>query len=239
MDRRETLKTLLVGTVAGATLGTAGCKQSVVTENGKEVVHNDLPLYGRVPEELEHDRKVMAATFLNAHELATIAVLCDIILPATPTAGSANDAEVPAFIDFIVKDLPTHQMPMRGGLMWLDGESNKRYNKVFKDATDKEQIQIVEDIAYPDPDGKKPAMAYGIKFFNLMRNLTLTGYYTTRMGLQDLGYDGNRPNVWDGVPEDVLKEHDVAYDPEWLAKCVDQEKRDAVAVWDDEGNLIS
>ena len=235
MDRRESLKALMVGTVAGATLSASSCKEiekaTPVLETGKK--------YGRTPSEIEWDKKVHAETFLEAHELETIAVLCDIILPATPTAGSANDAKVPEFIEFIVKDLPDHQLPLRGGLMWLDGLSNKRYNKTFVKCSDEEQISIVDDIAYPDPDNKKPDMGPGIKFFDRMRNLTLTGYYTTKMGIDDLGYKGNIPNIWDGVPADVLKEHDVDYDEEWLAKCVDQDKREVIAEWDDKGNLLT
>ena len=240
MDRRDTLKTLLIGTVGGATLGSVGCKTDNKTGDKTDTsLNKDLPFYGRTPDELEHDKKIIESTFLNEHELGTIAILCDIILPATPTAGSATDAKVPAFIEFIVKDLPDNQVPLRGGLMWLDGESNKRFNKEFSAATNDQQIQIIDDIAYPDPDNKKPEMAHGIQFFSLIRNLTLTGYYTTRMGFDDLGYKGNTPTVWDGVPDEVLKDHDVEYDPEWIAKCVDQSKRDIVAAWDNEGNLIS
>ncbi len=235
MDRRDTLKTLLIGTVAGTTLG-LGCKND--PKDG-ELVKTGDGLYGRTPEEIEYDKKVMESTFLNEHELETIAILCDIILPASPTAGSATDAKVPDFIEFIVKDLPTNQMPMRGGLMWLDTESNQRFNKEFKKLDDTQQIQIIDDIAYPDPDNKKPEMAHGIKFFNLIRNLTLTGYYTTKMGMDDLGYVGNYPNVWDGVPDEVLKDHDVAYEAEWLAKCIDQSKRNEIAVWDEQGNLLT
>ncbi|NND34060.1 MAG: gluconate 2-dehydrogenase subunit 3 family protein [Saprospiraceae bacterium] len=241
MKRRDTLKTLLVGTVAGAAAAsTIGCKTDATStgnEVSKEVANQEL--YGRLPHELERDEKLRNEIFLNQHELATIAVLCDIILPASPTAGSATDAEVPAFIEFIVKDMPYHQLPMRGGLMWLDIESNRRFDKEFISASEAQQIEIVEDIAYPDTEGEKPAMAPGIKFFNLMRNLTLTGYYTTRMGIDDLGYVGNFPNTWDGVPDEVLKDHDVAYEPEWLAKCVDQSQREVIAEWDDEGNLLT
>lgn len=237
MDRRDTLKTLLIGTVGGATIGTVGCKPG--TTEPVEKPSTELGDYGRTPAEKLHDQKVMADTFLNDHELETIAVLCDIILPATPTAGSATEAEVPDFIAFIVKDLPSHQIPLRGGMMWLDAESNRRFNKVFKDASSAQQIEIVEDIAYPDPEGKKPNMGPGISFFDRMRNLTLTGYYTTRMGFDDLGYKGNNPNVWDGVPEEALKQAGVEYDPEWIAKCVDQSKRDIAAEWDADGNLIT
>ena len=123
--------------------------------------------------------------------------------------------------------------------MWLDGESNKRFNKIFKAATNEQQIEIVEDIAYPDPDNKKPEMAPGIKFFNLMRNLTMTGYYTTEMGIKDLGYKGNVANQWNGVPADVLAKHDVDYDPEWIAKCVNPATFHIKAEWDEKGNLLT
>lgn len=232
----------MVGTLAGASLGTAvSCK----TEGGGQgtdqspVAVDEEKLYGRLPEELERDKRIMSEVYLNEDELATIAVLCDIILPATDSAGSAVEAKVPEFVEFIVKDIPSHQLPMRGGLMWLNIESNKRFNTAFKDGSNEQQIAIVEDIAYPDPEGKKPEMAPGIKFFNLMRNLTLTGYYTTEMGFKDLGYVGNAPNFWDGVPPEVLAEHDVDYEEEWLAKCVDQTKREVTAEWDDDGNLLT
>lgn len=237
MNRRESFKTLFVGTLAGATLATGA--SSCQTEPVEEMIEKTPVLYGRTPAEMERDAEIMAEVFLNEHELESIATLCDIILPATPRAGSATDAGVPEFIEFIVKDLPVHQLPMRGGLMWLDGEAMRRFNKVFKNCDNKQQIAIIDDIAYPDPDDEKPEMSHGIKFFNLMRNLTLTGYYTTKMGLDDLGYVGNRANVWDGVPAEVLAEHDVDYDPEWLAKCVDQSKRDILAEWDEQGNLIT
>ena len=123
--------------------------------------------------------------------------------------------------------------------MWLDSESNRRFDKVFSAANDSQQVQIIDDIAYPDPDNKNPEMSHGIKFFSHIRNLTLTGYYTTKIGLDDLGYKGNTPNVWDGVPAEVLKDHDVDYDPEWIAKCVDQSKRDIMAEWDADGNLVT
>ena len=67
----------------------------------------------------------------------------------------------------------------------------------------------------------------------------MTGYYTTKMGWDDLGVTSNFANVWDGVPEEVLANHEVDYDPEWLAKCTDQSKRNDIAEWDEEGNLLT
>ncbi|MEM1122586.1 MAG: gluconate 2-dehydrogenase subunit 3 family protein, partial [Bacteroidota bacterium] len=215
-----------------------GCKTEGSTSPVEEPKET-IGLYGRQPKEAARDQRIMAGVYLNEHELATIAVLCDIILPATEAAGSATDAEVPAFIEFIVKDIESHKLPMRGGLMWLDGEANRRFNKEFVSCSDAEQIQIVEDIAYPDDNNDKPEMSPGISFFNLMRNLTLTGYYTSRMGFDDLGYTGNYPNAWDGVPKEVLANHEVDYDPEWIAQCVDQSKSHVTAEWDEDGNLLT
>jgi len=237
MKRRDTIKTLLVGGIAGATLSTTGCKVDV-----DDKIAEALPTskgYGRTPAELAIDDKLNAEIFLNEHELDTIATLCDIILPATPTAGSATDAKVPAFIDFMVKDLPDHQLPMRGGLMWLDGEANARFQKNFISCSSQQQIQIIDDIAYPDKDGTSQEMEPGRAFFGRMRNLTLTGYYTTRMGFDDLGYKGNSPNTWDGVPQEVLDKHGLSYPKEWMPKFVDHEKRNIQAEWDENGNLLT
>jgi hypothetical protein len=230
MKRRDSLKYMLVGTIAGATVtSTTSCKTEI--DDAKGVVKdNTKNLYGRTPSEIEHDDKVNLETYFNEHEMLTI---------ATPSAGSATEAKVPDFIEFIVKDLPGNKLPFRGGLMWLDTEANQRFEKRFIDCTPEQEIEIIDDIAYPDPDGEKPEMAPGIKFFNQIRNLTMTGYYTTKMGFEDLGVTSNFANVWDGVPEEVLANHDVDYDPEWLAKCVDQSKRNDIAEWDEEGNLLT
>ena len=235
MNRRESFKNILIGAVAGAAITTApSCKTE---ETAQKIV--ELPNYGRTPAEKAHDVKVLGETFFDDHEMTTIHTLCEIILPATTTAASAVQAGVPDFLEFIVKDLPYHQIPLRGGLMWLDIESNSRFDKVFADCSKEEQIQIVDDIAYPDPNNEKPVFAQGIQFFDKIRGLILTGYYTSKEGIADLGYKGNQPNVWDGVPEDVLKKHNLAYEQDWLAKCVDQSKRDIIAEWDDNMNLIT
>jgi hypothetical protein len=234
MNRRDTIKSLLLGSVA-AGLTLKGCTTS--NTSSAETNKVELPVYGRTEKEKERDQQLMAETFLNEHELATIAVLCDIILPANDNVGAATAAGVDKFIDFIVKDLPSHQIPIRGGLMWLDNFSNKTYGKEFIDCTEKEQLQLCDQIAYPKKT--KPELKQGEKFFANMRNLTLTGYYTSKMGIDDLGYKGNTPNVWDGVPQEVLKAHHLEYDKEWLAKCIDQSTRDVIATWDEKGNLLT
>jgi len=234
MNRRDTLKSLLLGSVA-AGLVLNGCSPNK-TET-QILPQPDDTLYGRTPAEKLRDKKLFEETFFNKHELLTIATLCDIILPKNDKYGSATDAGVKEFIAFIVKDMPYQQTPIRGGLMWLDNYSNSLYNKEFINCTDKEQIYICDQIAYPEKT--KSELKQGEKFFTRMRNLTLTGYFTSKMGLKDLGYKGNIPNVWDGVPKEVLSDHGLEYDKDWLAKCVNQKNRDVIAQWDDSGNLIS
>jgi hypothetical protein len=98
---------------------------------------------------------------------------------------------------------------MRGGLRWMDMESMKRFEKSFKDADVKQQLNLVDEIAYPKK--AKPAMMQGVSFFSLMRNLTATGFYTSEIGIKDIQYMGNKPNQWNGIPDDVLKQYGLAY----------------------------
>ncbi|MEM8892986.1 MAG: gluconate 2-dehydrogenase subunit 3 family protein [Bacteroidota bacterium] len=237
MDRRESMKSLLIGTMAGGVI-VQGCAPEV-PESSKmpDISEAQSNSYGRTKEEKARDQELLNTTGFSESELATIAILCDIILPSTESAGGAIDAGVPEFIDFIAKDIPAHELPIKGGLMWLNSRSNNTFGLPFEKLNEAQRISIIDEIAYPED--AKPEALPGVAFFSRMRNLTLTGYYTTKMGIDDLGYRGNSPNVWDGVPEDVLKDHDVAYNEEWLAKCTDQSKKEDIAEWDDEKNLLT
>ncbi|WP_158976743.1 gluconate 2-dehydrogenase subunit 3 family protein [Cellulophaga sp. L1A9] len=238
MDRRKSIKSLILGGVAGG-LALNGCKPENVEPTGENIASGAEAHFGRTPEEKEQIAKLNATQFLNAHEVETLTVLVDLILPANDTYGSASDAGVIDFIEFMTKDYPKFQTPIRGGFMWLDHKSNKDFGVEFKTATPEQQKLILDTIAYPDVEVPEPKRPLEVQFFSLMRNLTLTGYYTSKIGIEDLGYVGNTPNVWDGVPEDVLKQHGVAYEDEWLAKCVDQSKRNTKAEWDEKGNLLT
>lgn len=240
MDRRESIKTLLIGTVAGGALAGA-CQPEVegqeVAQDVKTETTEEGGGYGRTPKELAYDKELYAETFFSAHEMATIGILCDIILPADEISPAASEAKVADFVEFIVKDMPDHQLPMRGGLMWLDLESKRRFGKVFKEVSAKERLSIIDDIAWPDR--AEPNMSQGVKFFERMRNLTMTGFYTSELGVKTLGYQGNMPNVWDGVPEEELKRLGMTYDSDWISKCIDQNTREAIATWDEAGNLLT
>lgn len=210
MKRRDSLKALTI-----SSLGVVGLNPQETLAERRELETSlpDDPIKvpgGRLKEEAIRDAKLMKEKFFTPQELATVTVLADIIIPADAKSGSASQAGVPAFIEFMMKDLPQWQTPMRGGLRWLDVESRKRFGKPFTGATKAQQIQLVDDIAYPEK--AKPEMSQGVAFFNLMRNFTATGFYTSQIGIKDIGYMGNTPNQWEGVPADVLKQYGVSYD---------------------------
>ena len=211
MDRRKSIKAMILGTVSTAVLVEA-CKNSATTVA-------ELDMEDRMQEEKDYIVKVKAQpNFFTEHEMATITLLADIIIPKDAVSGSATDAKVPEFIEFIVKDMPDHQVPMRGGLKWLDLHSYKKHTKAFTECSGKEQIGIVDEIAYPEKAA--PALAQGVSFFNKIRDLVTTGFYTAEIGVKDLGYMGNVPNMWAGVPDEVLKQHGLAYTEKELKECI-------------------
>jgi len=234
MDRRKSLKALALGTVSAGLLLDA-CKLANKKEPENKVVATEDNIgnptgINRMKEEMEHYKEVTSTTFFTPEEMATITLLGDIIIPKDDVSGSASDAKVPDFIEFIVKDKPEFQVPMRGGLRWLDLECYNRFQNAFADCSKQQQIEMVEDIAYPVVKDKKgmviskrtikPGYEQGVSFFSLMRNLTATGFYTTEMGGKDVGYMGNQPNQWNGVPADVLKQYNLAYTEKELKECI-------------------
>jgi hypothetical protein len=238
MDRRSTLKNILLGTVATG-LAVHGCTTKEAAEAAKGLGGELGSGYGRLPDELESLEKLNAETFFNSHEKETIEVLCELILPPNEAFGGPLQAGVPEFIEFMAKDYPDFQTILRGGLMSLDHRSNANYKAEFKSATEAQQKELLDSIAYYDSKIPMDEQPLDIQFFNLVRNLTVCGYYTSKVGIADLGYKGNSPNVWDGVPQSVLDKHGLAYEPEWLAKCTDQSQRGVIAEWDEEGNLLT
>jgi len=227
MDRRKSLKVLALTTVSGGLLLDA-CKDKATDNKVTKDVSKpeekgaDALNYDRTDNEKAYHKKLIAETFFTPHEMATIGVLSDIIIPRDEVSGSATDAKVPEFIEFIVKDMPEHQTPLRGGLRWLDLQSNKQFGKPFTDISAQQQIQIVDQIAYPAK--AKPEMKQGVAFFNHMRNLVATGFYTSQIGIKDIGYAGNQPNQWNGVPDDVLKQYGLAYTEKEMKECASYDK---------------
>lgn len=235
MDRREHLKLLFAGTIGTGLMMTA-CTDEDVETSRQIITDGSNGSYGRTAEESLRDERLRSEVFFTDHERNTVEVLADIIIPADDMSGSATDVGVPDFIEFMMKDIPYLQVPTRGGLMWLDNQSRQRYGNAFVNCSPSEQKELIDEIAYPDE--AREEMQYGVRFFSRMRDLTSTGFFTSQTGIEDLDYQGNRTNIWDGVPDEVLEKHGLSYSQKTLDECVRIEERNMVAEWDEDGNLL-
>lgn len=207
MKRRESLKAIGLASLSTALLLDGCSPDAAKAPQAAEVLPASAPAMeaGRQEFEVARDKELHAATFFTPHEMATITVLTDIIIPRDEKSGSASDAKVPEFIEFIVKDIPEHQVPLRGGLRWLDVQCLKRFAHPFVECAPAQQVAMVTKIAYPK---RAPAdMHQGVMFFNRLRDLTASGFFTSKIGMADIGYVGNAPNRWTGVPADVLQQY--------------------------------
>ncbi len=150
--------------------------------------------------------------FFTAHEYATVRVLVDLVIPRDERSGSATEAGVPEFMDFMMIDQPRRQVAMRGGLALLDRLAMSRFGKSLVAATDAQRRQLLDEIAFTDDRGAKAsAERQAIAFFSSFRDLTATGFFTSKMGIADLQYQGNVfVAEWTGCSDAALKKLGVA-----------------------------
>ena len=195
MKRRDVLKILLAAPVAGFTWTDAEALQAAAAAQTARATATAKPV---------------APMFFTAAEFRLVRVLADIVIPKDERSGGATDAGVPEFMDFMMIDQPARQIAMRGGLAWLDVECQERFDKTFINCSDAERTAVLDDIAWPQR--ARPEMAHGVAFFSSFRDLTASGFWTTRMGIDDLQYLGNRSVArWNGCPEEALKKLGVSY----------------------------
>ena len=233
MNRRENLKLLFTGSV-GAGLLLTGCEPEQVAVQNQLVTGGTKG--GRTEEEKLRDAQLLSEKFFTDEEFKKLNTLVDIIMPAGEDSPSATELKVPDFMEFMMKDQPGNQTPMRGGLMWLDFEAQELFGKSFNELDKDQVIQIVELVAWPDKAA--PEYAGAVRWFNMLRNLTCSGYFSTEAGWKYMDYRGNQPNAWDGVPQNVLDQYGLANPEKYKDLYLKPEERGTIAVWDDQGNLI-
>lgn len=151
-----------------------------------------------------------APKFFTDHEWQTVRVLVDLVIPKDDRSGSATDAAVPEFMDFILVEYPDEQLWIRGGLAWLDTECHKRFGKDFLGVDGMQRSAVLDDIAWPD---KAPASLHqGVVFFNRFRDFTASGFWSSQIGVADIQYKGNAFVDWQGCPPDQLRKLGVSND---------------------------
>lgn len=200
ISRRDSLRILGVSSLAGLTWS---CGSEETATEHQHPTSDSVQIS-------EADQKLMEQQFFTDQEMKTVEVLSDLIIPADDRSGSATEAGVPGFIEFMMKDQPWHQTGMRGGLRWLDYTCQHMFEKNFVDCAQEEQTQILDQIAYPE--ASTPEMSQGVNFFNNFRDFVATGFFTSKMGIEDIGYMGNKATLWQGSPPEVLEALGVSYD---------------------------
>jgi gluconate 2-dehydrogenase gamma chain len=128
--------------------------------------------------------------YFNQSEYQTIEILADLIIPADKTPG-AKEAGVGEFIDFMAAHGEAEiQQPMRDGLAWLDTTAKNSHGDVFAHLSAEQQIALLRTVAYRG--GASLGDDKGQVFFRLIRRYTTMGYYTSRIGLEELDFPGLR-----------------------------------------------
>jgi len=121
--------------------------------------------------------------FFNAEEYAMVERLTEMIIPSDETLG-ANEAGVAEFIDFMVASDTEVQYPFRMGLAWLNAHSESSASKKFLELSGEQQNSLLEPLGFKSK--ARPGEEDGRKFFALVREYTVTGFYTSEIGFKEL-----------------------------------------------------
>lgn len=207
MDRRTALKVIAAAAAAPSVLGAC---ETPETDPAATASPGRNPLAAGTkwdPDLL--DPVVPWDRSLSEPELETLAVLCDVILPADDRSPAASALGAHEFIDEWVSapydGMQRDKVLVRGGIAWLDTESHRRFGVPFTGLTAAQRADICDDVC-EGVDAVPEELRTAARFFDRVRDLTATAFYTTREGMEDLGYVGNVPlPQWDPPPPEVLR----------------------------------
>src|SRR6266404_4836773 len=138
----------------------------------------------------------------NEHEYRTIQRLAELIVPADEVSPSALEAGAPEFIDLLSSNNPELAAIYTGGIAWLDRQMQRRYAGDFLSARPEQQTGMLDLIAYRKNDS--PELGPGIRFFDWVRRMVVDAFYTSKVGIKDIGYLGNKGMTRFEVPKEVI-----------------------------------
>jgi hypothetical protein len=191
VSRRSALKYfgLLAASAAGREFLTSWLPVSSVRGASDDLVTIHAASHSRADEETS---KTYAPRYFKPKQFRTVEVLTEMILPTDDQPG-AKEAQVANYIDFVVFSArefePSLQQSWLDGLAFVDRESQKRFGKAFAPASDADRTVLLKEMSLPEHDPK--ARHAGYAFFQLVKEMTVEGFYTSRVGLIDvLDYQG-------------------------------------------------
>lgn len=155
---------------------------------------------------------VGAPEFFTPHELATVTILSDMVIPRDECSGSASDAGAPLYMDYALREVESEstRLAFRGGLAWLDTESRERSGTSFIESSAEQRAAILDDIAFPER--ARAELSSGVAFFSRFRDLLATAFWASEMGVRDLRYTGGvAVREWNGCPDEAVRRLGVSY----------------------------
>jgi gluconate 2-dehydrogenase gamma chain len=179
VSRRDVLKSLSMGAAATSVL-------RVIPLQAAEYAHHMI-----TEEKATSSAGVYTPKYFRPHQYKTLQALCEKTFPADADSGGAVEAGAPEFIDLLTSENPQYQLTLGGGMEWLDSTCSDRYGKAWIDCTPQQQTEILDQIAYRKNVVGDPTLSQGVAFFSFLRNLAADGFFTSKIGIQYLGYIGN------------------------------------------------
>jgi gluconate 2-dehydrogenase gamma chain len=179
VSRRDVLKSLTIGTAATSVL-------RVIPVQAAEYAHHMID-----SEKGASKTGVYTPKYFSPQQYKTLQSLCESIFPADSDCGGAKEAGAPEFIDLLTSENPHYQLTLGGGIMWLDSACLDRYGKTYLECTPQQQTEMLDLISYRKNIEQDARLSQGVAFFAFLRNLTADGFFTSKIGIQYLGYIGN------------------------------------------------
>jgi len=179
ISRRDILKNLAVGAAGGSVL-------QMIPAKAAELAHEMIQ-----KEKSSSPAGKYAPKFFPAHQYQTLLLLCEAIIPKDEVSDGAVEAGAPEFIDLLTSENEEFQAVLGGGLMWLDNFCTDRYEHTFLECAGAQQKEVLDLVAYRKNAKSDPALSQGIAFFAKLRAMTCDGFYTAKIGIEDLKYIGN------------------------------------------------
>ena len=179
VSRRDVLKSLSMGAAATSVL-------RVIPLQAAEYAHHMID-----SEKATSKAGVYTPKYFLPQQYKTLQALCESIFPADTDCGGAMEAGAPEFIDLLTSENPEYQLTLGGGLMWLDSTCVDRYGNGYLGCTAQQKTEMLDLIAYRKSIAQDPSVSQGVAFFSFLRNLTADGFFTSKIGIQYLGYIGN------------------------------------------------
>jgi hypothetical protein len=179
VSRRDVLKSLSIGAAATSVL-------RVIPLQAAEYAHHMI-----TTEKAVSKAGVYTPKFFPPQQYKTLQALCETIFPADADSAGAIEAGAPEFIDLLTSENKEYQLKLGGGLMWLDSACIDSYGKAYLDCAANQQTEMLDRIAYRKNIQKDASLGQGVEFFEFLRKMTADGFFTSKIGIQYLGYIGN------------------------------------------------